>query len=84
MEEVNELLNGYFSAILFAETDLDTEESLNQNYSISDFDKETVESSKKMLSTFYSKNKKAIKDSPERLNSLETILIEPSAKFQTR
>ena len=28
--------------------------------------------------------KKAIKDSPERLNSLETILIEPSAKFQTR
>ena len=70
MEEVNELLNGYFSAILFAETDLDTEESLDQNYSISDFDKETVESSKKMLSTFYSKNKKAIEDSGLDLDTI--------------
>jgi len=62
-EEINLLLNGYFSAVLFAETDLDTEESLDANYSMSDFDKETVESTKKMLSTFYSKNKKAIEDS---------------------
>lgn len=70
MEEVNELLNGYFSAILFSETDLDTEEPLDQNYSISDFDKETVESSKKMLSTFYTKNKKAIEDSGLDLDTI--------------
>ena len=70
MEEVHELLNGYFSAILFSETDLDTEEPLDQNYSISDFDKETVESSKKMLSTFYTKNKKAIEDSGLDLDTI--------------
>jgi hypothetical protein len=69
-EEINLLLNGYFSAVLFAETDYDTEESLDANYSMSDFDKETVDSTKKMLTDFYSKNKKAIKDSGLDLDTI--------------
>jgi len=68
--EINELLNGYFSAVLFAEMDSDTEEPLDGNYSMSDFDKETIDSTKKMLTTFYSKNKKAIKDSGLDLDTI--------------
>jgi hypothetical protein len=54
---------GYAEAVLFSENDLDTEESLDSNYSISDFDKETVKSSKDMLSKFYNENKDAIDES---------------------
>ena len=41
-DAIEKLWNGYASAILFAEMDSDTEEPLDENYSISDFDEETV------------------------------------------
>jgi hypothetical protein len=46
---IDELFNGYASAVLFTETDSDSGEPLDSEYSISDFDKETVTSTKKML-----------------------------------
>ena len=60
---IDELFNGYASAVLFTETDYDSGEPLDSEYSISDFDKETVTSTKKMLAEFYSKNKEAIEES---------------------
>lgn len=60
---INELWKGYASAILFAENDSDTEEPLENNYSITDFDKQTVKSSKELLQKFYTENKKAIIES---------------------
>lgn len=53
---VEELWKGYASAILFSEIDSDTEESLDANYSIDNFDEETVKSSKELLKKFYSEN----------------------------
>jgi len=61
--DLDELWRGYASAILFAEMDYDTDEPLENNYSIYDFDKESEASAKKMLSKYYSKNKEAIKES---------------------
>jgi hypothetical protein len=68
--KVDELWNGYATAVLFAETDMDTEELLDANFSISDFDDETVKSSKKMLAEYYSKNKKAIEESELDLDTI--------------
>jgi len=61
--EVEKLWRGYASAILFAETDYETEEPLDYNYSISDFDEETEKESKELLRKFYTENKKAIEES---------------------
>lgn len=62
-KDIEDLWRGYASAILFAENDSDTEDSLDKNYSISDFDNKTVDESKKLLTNFYNENKDAIKDS---------------------
>ena len=67
---INELWNGYASALLFTETDSDSGEPLDSEYSISDFDKETVASSKKMLAEYYSKNKEAIEESELDLDTI--------------
>jgi len=61
--DIDELWLGYASAILFAEMDYDTDESLDNDYSIYDFDKKSEADAKKMLSMYYSKNEKAIKES---------------------
>ena len=57
------LWRGYASAILFAEMDYDTDEPLDNDYSIYDFDKKSEADAKKMLSMYYSKNEEAIKES---------------------
>ena len=67
---VNELWNGYASALLFTETDSDSGEPLDSEYSISDFDKETVTSTKKMLADYYSENKDAIEESELDLDTI--------------
>ena len=67
---IDELWNGYASALLFTETDSDSGEPLDSEYSISDFDKETVASSKKMLAEYYSKNKEAIEESELDLDTI--------------
>jgi hypothetical protein len=67
---IDELFNGYASAVLFTETDSDSGEPLDSEYSISDFDKETVTSTKKMLAEFYSKNKEAIEESELDLDTI--------------
>ena len=67
---IDELWNGYASAVLFTETDSDSGEPLDSEYSVSDFDKETVTSSKKMLAEFYSKNKEAIEESGLDLDTI--------------
>ena len=59
-EVIDKLWQGYSEAILFTEIDLDTDEPLDSNYSISDFDSKTVKDSKEMLSKFYNDNKDAI------------------------
>lgn len=64
---IDELWKGYASAILFTENDSDTEEPLENNYSISDFDEKTVKSSKILLKKFYSENKEAIIESELKL-----------------
>jgi len=61
--DITLLWRGYASAILFAEMDYDTDESLDNDYSIYDFDKKSEADAKKMLSMYYSKNEKAIKES---------------------
>ena len=68
--EVDKLWNGYASAVLFTETDSDSGEPLDSEYSISDFDKKTVTSSKKMLAEYYSKNKDAIEESGLDLDTI--------------
>jgi hypothetical protein len=67
---IDELFSGYASAVLFTETDSDSGEPLDSEYSISDFDKETVTSTKKMLAEFYSKNKEAIEESELDLDTI--------------
>jgi hypothetical protein len=67
---IDELWSGYASAVLFTETDSDSGEPLDSEYSISDFDKETVTSTKKMLAEFYSKNKEAIEESELDLDTI--------------
>ena len=62
-DNILKLYKGYAEAVLFSENDSDTQESLDSNYSISDFDKETVKSSKDMLRKFYNENKDAIDES---------------------
>lgn len=57
------LWRGYASAILFAEMDYDTDEPLDNNYTIYDFDEESEAEAKKMLSMYYLENKEAIKES---------------------
>jgi hypothetical protein len=59
-EVIDKLWQGYAEAILFTEIDLDTDEPLDSNYSISDFDSKTVKDSKEMLRKFYNDNKDAI------------------------
>jgi hypothetical protein len=61
--DITLLWRGYASAILFAEMDYDTDEPLDNDYSIYDFDKKSEADAKKMLSMYYSKNEKAIKES---------------------
>lgn len=69
-DAVEELWRGYASAILFAETDYETEEPLDYNYSISDFDEETEKDSKNLLRKFYTENKKAIEESGLDLDTI--------------
>ena len=69
---IDELWSGYASAILFAEIDYDTDESLDENYSIYDFDDETVKSSKELLRRFYVENKDAIEESGMDLDRIGT------------
>jgi hypothetical protein len=60
---IDELWRGYASAILFTETDMDSGEPLDSEFSIYDFNKESEANSKKMLSQYYSKYKDAIEES---------------------
>ena len=69
-DNIEKLWIGYASAILFSENDSDTEEPLDSNYSISDFDEETVKSSKDLIRKFYFENKKAIEDSGMDLDTI--------------
>ena len=69
-DDLEKLWIGYASAILFSENDSDTEEPLDSNYSISDFDKETVKSSKDLIRKFYIENKEAIKESGLDLDTI--------------
>lgn len=69
-DAIEKLWNGYASAILFAEMDSDTEEPLDENYSISDFDEETVKSSKNLIRKFYVENKNAIEKSGIDLDTI--------------
>jgi hypothetical protein len=69
-DAIEKLWNGYASAILFAEMDSDTEEPLDENYSISDFDEETVTSSKNLIRKFYVENKNAIEKSGIDLDTI--------------
>jgi hypothetical protein len=68
--EVEKLWRGYASAILFAEMDYETDEPLDYNYSISDFDEETEKESKELLRKFYTENKKAIEGSGLDLDTI--------------
>jgi hypothetical protein len=68
--EVEELWRGYATAILFAEMDYETDELLDYNYSISDFDEETEKESKELLRKFYTENKKAIEESGLDLDTI--------------
>jgi hypothetical protein len=68
--DLEQLWLGYASAILFSESDSDTEEPLDENYSISDFDEETVKSSKDLIRKFYFENKEAIKESGLDLDTI--------------
>jgi hypothetical protein len=68
--EVEELYRGYASAILFAEMDYETDEPLDYNYSISDFDEETEKESKELLRKFYTENRKAIEESGLDLDTI--------------
>jgi hypothetical protein len=68
--DLEQLWLGYASAILFSELDSDTEEPLDENYSISDFDEETVKSSKDLIRKFYIDNKEAIKESGLDLDTI--------------
>ena len=61
--DITQLWRGYASAILFAETDFDTDEPLEYNYTIYDFDEKSEANAKKMLSIYYIKNKQAIEKS---------------------
>jgi hypothetical protein len=61
--DVDELWRGYASAILFAETDMDTDEPLDSEYTIYDFDEQSESNAKIMLYKYYSKNKEAIDES---------------------
>jgi len=67
---INKLWEGYAEAVLFTEVDMDTDESLDSQYSIYDFDEKTVKETKKMLGVFYSQNKEAIQDSGLDLNTI--------------
>ena len=66
---INELWNGYASALLFSEMD-NADQSLDANYSIEDFDSETVASTKELLANYYRKNRKAIEESEMDLNTI--------------
>lgn len=59
-DEVEQLWRGYSAAILFAEIDMETDEPLDWNYSVDDFDAQTVSDSKEMLHKYYMENKDAI------------------------
>lgn len=67
---IDELWSGYASAVLFTETDSDSGEPLDSEYSVSDFDEETESSTKKMLAKFYLENKDAIEESELDLDTI--------------
>lgn len=59
---LNEMMNGYMSAVLFTGID-ENEEPLDRNYDTSDFDPETKEKIKRMLIQYIIDNRKVIKSS---------------------